>query len=64
MDKQLFLDWYLGGSDQEREYTILSIGHYIVNQLKENDSASISIDTLIEGSDVDLFYQDLKIEES
>ena len=64
MDKQVFLDWYLGGSDQEREYTILSIGHLIVEQLQEKGKASISIENLIEGTDLDLFYQDLKIEES
>ena len=62
MDKQVFLDWYLGGSDQEREYTILSIGHFIVEQLQEKGKASISIENLIEGTDLDLFYQDINTE--
>jgi len=63
MDKKLFLDWYLGGSDQEIESTILSIGNYIVDELKENGIASISIETLVEGCNIDLFYEDLKIKE-
>lgn len=63
MDKKVFLDWYLGNSDQEREYTILSIGQYIIDELEENGVASISIDTLIEGSNIELFHEDLKIQE-
>lgn len=54
-DKNTFLDWYLGGSDQEREATMISLAEYVIAQLREKGKAELSINTLVEGSDVEEF---------
>ena len=54
-DKNTFLDWYLGGSDQEREATMISLAEYVIAQLRETGEAELSINTLVEDSDVEDF---------
>jgi hypothetical protein len=54
-DKNTFLDWYLGGSDQEREATMISLAEYVIAQLREKGEAELSVNTLVEGSDVEEF---------
>lgn len=54
-DKNTFLDWYLGGSDQEREATMISLAEYVIAQLREKGEAELSVNTLVEDSDVEEF---------
>ena len=54
-DKNTFLDWYLGGSDQEREATMISLAEYVIAQLRDKGEAELSINTLVEDSDVEEF---------
>jgi len=56
-DKNLFLDWYFGGSDQEQETTMISLAEYVIAQLRENGKAELSVETLIEGSEIELFNE-------
>ena len=50
-----FLDWYFGGSDQEKEATMISLAMYVIAQLRENGKAELSVDTLVEESEIELF---------
>jgi hypothetical protein len=56
-DKDLFLDWYFGGSDQEQEATMISLAEYVIAQLRENGTAKLSVDTLVEESEIELFKE-------
>ena len=50
-----FLDWYFGGSDQEKEATMISLAMYVIAQLREKGKAELSVDTLVEESEIELF---------
>jgi hypothetical protein len=54
-DKQLFLDYFFSGSDQEQEDTLLTLGVMIAKQLYEKGTAKIDVQTLEEGVDMDDF---------
>ena len=54
-DNNKFLDWYFGGSDQEKEATMISLAMYVIAQLREKGTAEISVDTLVEESEIELF---------
>lgn len=54
-DRQLFLDYYFSGSDQEQEDTLLTLGIMIAKQLYEKGTAKIDMQTLEEGVDMDDF---------
>ena len=54
-DRNTFLDWYLGGCDQEREATMISLAEYVIAQLREKGEAELSVNTLVEGSDIEDF---------
>lgn len=56
-DKDLFLDWYFGGSDQEQEATMISLAEYVIAQLRETGTAKLSVDTLVEESEIELFKE-------
>jgi len=51
------LDWYFGGSDQEQETTMISLAEYVIAELRENGKAELSVETLIEGSNLELFNE-------
>ena len=54
-DRQLFLDYFFSGSDQEQEDTLLTLGVMIAKQLYEKGTAKIDVQTLEEGVDMDDF---------
>lgn len=56
-DRNTFLDWYLGGSDQEQEATMISLAEYVIAQLREKGTAELSVNTLVEGSEIELFNE-------
>ena len=56
-DKNLFLDWYFGGSDQEKEATMISLAEYVIAQLRETGTAELSVEALVEESEVELFKE-------
>jgi len=56
-DRNTFLDWYFGGSDQEQEATMISLAEYVIAQLREKGTAELSVNTLVEGSDIELFRE-------
>lgn len=56
-DRNTFLDWYLGGSDQEQEATMISLAEYVIAQLREKGTAELSVNTLVEGSEIELFRE-------
>jgi len=57
INKTEFLNWYFGGSDQERESTLISIALRIEEELYFGD-ANISFEDLIEESNIELFKED------
>ena len=57
INKTEFLNWYFGGSDQERESTLISIALRIEEELYFGD-ANISVEDLIEESNIELFKED------
>lgn len=56
-DRNTFLDWYLGGSDQEQEATMISLAEYVIAQLRETGTAELSVNTLVEESEIELFRE-------
>lgn len=56
-DRNTFLDWYLGGSDQEQEATMISLAENVIAQLREKGTAEMSVNTLVEGSEIELFKE-------
>ena len=58
INKTEFLNWYFGGSDQERESTLISIALRIEEELLNFGDANISIEELIEESNIELFKED------
>ena len=59
--REAFLDWYFGGSDQEREDTLLGLGLWVEEAIRENSIARIDIDDLIEQSNIELFEEDTNL---
>ena len=60
MDKQKFLEWYFGGSDQERQETLANIGKWVEQSLQINGESYLSVEMLIESSDIEVFNEDTK----
>ena len=56
-----FLNWYFGGSDREQEYTLIEIGIWVKNSLYDNGNCLITIDDLIDESNMDIFNEDTNI---
>ena len=55
-----FLDWYFGGSDQEQEQTLMSLGEWAKDMLMESKKCIIEIQDLKDNSNIDLFYDDME----
>lgn len=55
-----FLDWYFGGSDQEQERTLISLGEWAKDMLMENKKFIIDIQALKDDSNMDMFYEDME----
>ena len=53
---KLFLDYYFSGSDQEQEDTIITLGEFVKDQLLKNGTATIDVQQLEEGVDMNDFY--------
>lgn len=53
----LFLSYYFRGSDQEQEDTLIALGEFIKDQLFKNGTATIDIQQLEEGVDMNDFYE-------
>ena len=61
VNKEDFLNWYFGGSDQEQEFTLIEIGIWVKSSLYDNGNCLITIDDLIDGSNMDIFNEDTNI---
>ena len=61
VNKEDFLDWYFGGSDQEQEFTLIEIGIWVKSSLYDNGNCLITIDDLIDESNMDIFIEDTNI---
>ena len=47
MDKEKFLEWYFGGSDQEQKATLISLGREVMEALLEQGHYEISVNDLV-----------------
>ena len=47
MDKQKFLEWYFGGSDQEQQATLISLGREVMEALLEQGHYEICVNDLV-----------------
>ncbi len=61
VNKEDFLDWYFGGSDQEQEFTLIEIGIWVKSSLYDNGNCLITIDDLIDESNMDILIEDTNI---
>jgi len=61
VNKEDFLDWYFGGSDKEQEFTLIEIGIWVKGSLYDNGNCLITIDDLIDESNMDIFIEDTNI---
>jgi hypothetical protein len=61
VNKEDFLNWYFGGSDQEQEFTLIEIGIWVKSSLYDNGNCLITIDDLIDESNMDIFNEDTNI---
>lgn len=61
VNKKDFLDWYFGGSDQEQEFTLIEIGIWVKSSLYDNGNCLITIDDLIDESDMEILIEDTNI---
>ena len=61
INKEDFLDWYFGGSDQEKEQTLIEIGSWVMMSLYDSGFYSIIIDDLINDANLEVFYEDTNI---
>lgn len=62
MDKQKFLEWYFGGSDQERQEMLISLGREVMENLFERGQYRLSVNDLISIS-ADVYYDELSSKE-
>lgn len=53
----LFLSYYFSGSDQEQEDTLIALGEFVKDQLFDSGTATIDIQQLEEGVDMNDFYE-------
>jgi hypothetical protein len=53
----LFLSYYFSGSDQEQEDTLIALGEFVKDQLLDSGTATIDIQQLEEGVDMNDFYE-------
>ena len=61
VNKEDFLDLYFGGSDKEQEFTLIEIGIWVKSLLYDNGNCLITIDDLIDESNMDIFIEDTNI---
>lgn len=47
MDKQKFLEWYFGGSDQEKKEILISLGKEVMETLFETGQYRLNVNDLI-----------------
>ena len=52
-----FLSYYFGGSDQEQKDTLMALGEFVKDQLFNSGTATIDIQQLEEGVDMNDFYE-------
>jgi hypothetical protein len=55
-----FLDWYFGGSDQEQERTLISLGEWVKDMLNESKKCIIDIQELKDSCNMDMFHEDME----
>ena len=55
-----FLDWYFGGSDQEKQSILIDLGEWAMDMLYEYKKFTIDIQALKDECNMDLFYEDME----
>lgn len=60
MSRQKFIQWYLGGSDQEIQATYTALGHMLAERLMDEGGFSISITDLVRQSDMNDYFEWLR----
>ena len=56
-NRELFLDYYFSGSDQEQEATLIALGEMVKEQLFELGTATIEAERLEDSADSNDFYE-------
>lgn len=59
-----FMQWYLGGSDQEIEATYTALGRMLAERLVDEGSFTISIQDLVRQSDMSDYFDWLRDQEN
>lgn len=57
INQREFLNWYFSGSDQEQESTLIAIGQRVQDELLNYGDSNISVEDLIEESNIELFKE-------
>jgi hypothetical protein len=55
-----FLDWYFGGSDQEQQQTLISLGEWVKDMLYEYGRFVVDREALEDDSNMDIFFEDME----
>ena len=58
VDREKFLNWYFGGSDQEKQQSLISIGETVMSSLMMVGAYEISVQDLVEESDLQMYKED------